>query len=63
MDACGIAKALQLSVGSSKASNFSRNTFSLLGSGSNEVWFTEWSENKENRESNSSHTLPFSVDA
>jgi virginiamycin B lyase len=62
MDVCGIANALQLSVGSSKASNFSGNTSPLLGSRNDEVWFTEWSENKIGRV-NSSHSLPFSVDA
>ena len=62
MDVCGIANALQLSVGSSKASKFSGDTFPPLGSRSDEVWFTEWSENKIGRV-NSSHSLPFSVDA
>lgn len=62
MDVCGIANALQLSVGSSKASNFGGNTFPLSGSRSDEVWFTEWSENKIGRV-NSSYSLPFSVDA
>ena len=62
MNMCGIANALQLSVGSSKASNLSGNTIPLLGSRNDEVWFTEWSENKIGRV-NSSHSLPFSVDA
>ena len=58
--ACGIANALQLSVGSGKLSGGDIDVSNPNAQGSNEVWFTEWSENKIGRVDHS-RTLPFSV--
>jgi virginiamycin B lyase len=57
---CGIANALQLSVGSGKIRSGDNDISNPKAQGSNEVWFTEWSENKIGRV-DPSRTLPFSV--
>jgi virginiamycin B lyase len=57
---CGIANALQLSVGSGKLRGSDNDISNPKAQGSNEVWFTEWSENKIGRV-DPSRTLPFSV--
>jgi virginiamycin B lyase len=62
VNVCGIANALQLSVGSRNVSDVSMNISRAEGSRSDEVWFTEWSENKIGR-IDSSQNLPFSVHA
>jgi virginiamycin B lyase len=58
--ACGIANALQLSVGSGKVSGGDNDVSNSKVQRNNEVWFTEWSENKIGRVDHS-RTLPFSV--
>jgi virginiamycin B lyase len=57
---CGIANALQLSVGSGKISGGDIDVSNPKSQRSNEVWFTEWSENKIGRVDHT-RTLPFSV--
>ena len=57
---CGIANALQLSVGSPYLNTTGGNTSLSEAPNNDEIWFTEWSENKIGRvESN--RGLPYSV--
>ena len=57
---CGIANALQLSVGSPSLGATNGNISSSEALKNNEIWFTEWSENKIGRV-DSDRNLPFSV--
>ncbi|MGA6922538.1 MAG: hypothetical protein WBY22_06400 [Nitrososphaeraceae archaeon] len=57
---CGIANALQLSVGSPSLGATSGNISSSEALKNDEIWFTEWSENKIGRV-DSDRNLPFSV--
>ena len=57
---CGIANALQLSVGSPSLGATSGNNSSSEALKNDEIWFTEWSENKIGRV-DSDRNLPFSV--
>ncbi|MGC2563739.1 MAG: hypothetical protein WA326_12105, partial [Nitrososphaeraceae archaeon] len=57
---CGIANALQLSVGSPSLSATNGNISSSEALKNDEIWFTEWSENKIGRV-DSDRNLPFSV--
>lgn len=57
---CGIANALQLSVGSPSLGATNGNISSSEALKNDEIWFTEWSENKIGRV-DSDRNLPFSV--
>ena len=57
---CGIANALQLSVGSPSLGSTNGNISSSEALKNDEIWFTEWSENKIGRV-DSDRNLPFSV--
>jgi virginiamycin B lyase len=57
---CGIANALQLSVGSPHIGTTGGNISSSEAVKNDEIWFTEWSENKIGRV-DSGRNLPFSV--
>jgi virginiamycin B lyase len=57
---CGIANALQLSVGSPSLGATNGNISSSEALKNDEIWFTEWSENKIGRV-DSDRKLPFSV--
>jgi virginiamycin B lyase len=57
---CGIANALQLSVGSPSLGTTGGNISSSEALKNDEIWFTEWSENKIGRV-DSGRNLPFSV--
>ena len=57
---CGIANALQLSVGSPSLGATDGNISSSEALKNDEMWFTEWSENKIGRV-DSDRNLPFSV--
>jgi virginiamycin B lyase len=60
VEICGIANALQLSAGSPYL-NTTKGNNSLSGAPNNdEIWFTEWSENKIGKVE-SSRRLPFSI--
>jgi virginiamycin B lyase len=57
---CGIANALQLSVGSPSLGATNGNISSSEALKNDEIWFTEWSENKIGRV-DSDRNLPFTV--